>query len=233
MILAAGFGTRMRWHADAPPKPLHMLDGRSLIMRMLDRLVAVRCTRIVINIHFAADAIRAHLADWSSVQNGVNRDSNTGAELIFSDEPDIPLETGGGVKAALDLLRGTHFVVANCDSFWLGGKTAISTLVAEFTPSTMDLRLLLARGGTDFSLAPTGQIARGDGFTFAGVQVLDRTLFSDTPHGAFSLNRLYDRAIARTRAYGVILDAQWFHVGTPEALRTAHDASRQFSALNQ
>ncbi len=58
-------------------------------------------------------------------------------------------------------------------------------------------------------------------FAFAGVSLCDARLFENAPDGAFSLNLLWDRALAAGRLYGVRLDGRWMHVGTPEALAQA------------
>ncbi|MFC6046740.1 nucleotidyltransferase family protein, partial [Methylobacterium hispanicum] len=60
-------------------------------------------------------------------------------------------------------------------------------------------------------------------FIYAGVAIVKPELFADTPEGAFSLNLLFDRAIARERLYGLRLDGQWLHVGTPEAIQAAEE----------
>jgi len=66
---------------------------------------------------------------------------------------------------------------------------------------------------------------RGEGeivpFAFAGVSLCDERLFKDAPEGRFSLNVLWDKALAKGRLYGVRLDGRWMHVGTPEALAEA------------
>jgi MurNAc alpha-1-phosphate uridylyltransferase len=78
----------------------------------------------------------------------------------------------------------------------------------------------------DFSMGPDGRLARrGEGevvpFAFAGVSLCDERLFKDAPEGRFSLNLLWDRALARGKLYGVRLDGCWMHVGSPEALAEA------------
>ena len=75
-------------------------------------------------------------------------------------------------------------------------------------------------------MAPDGRLERrGERavapFIYAGVAIVKPELFADTPDGAFSLNLLFDRAIARERLYGLRLDGQWLHVGTPEAIQAA------------
>ncbi len=98
----------------------------------------------------------------------------------------------------------------------------------------MDCLLLLAPTATsigyaakgDFAMAPDGRLARrGEDevvpFAFAGVSLCDERLFKDAPDGRFSLNLLWDRALAKGKLYGVRLDGRWMHVGTPEALAEA------------
>jgi MurNAc alpha-1-phosphate uridylyltransferase len=58
-------------------------------------------------------------------------------------------------------------------------------------------------------------------FAFAGVSLCDEGLFKDAPEARFSLNVLWDKALAKGRLYGVRLDGRWMHVGTPEALAEA------------
>ena len=78
----------------------------------------------------------------------------------------------------------------------------------------------------DFCIDTQGVISRRperevSPYMFTGVQILDGRLFSDRPDGPFSLNVLYDRAIAKGRLYGIVHDGEWFHVGTPAALSLA------------
>jgi MurNAc alpha-1-phosphate uridylyltransferase len=154
---------------------------------------------------------------------------------VVSDERDALLETGGGVKKALPLLGDDPFVVFNADSFWLEGPDSnLARLVAAWSPETMDILLLVAptatslgyEGAGDFVMASDGRLERrGERevgpFIYAGVAILKPGLFAETPEGAFSLNLLFDRAIAADRLHGLRLDGQWLHVGTPEAIVAA------------
>jgi MurNAc alpha-1-phosphate uridylyltransferase len=100
----------------------------------------------------------------------------------------------------------------------------------------MDVLLLLAstvasvgyRGRGDFELDKSGRLSRRAErtvapFAYAGAAILKPELFADTPEGAFSLNLLFDRAIASGRLYGMRLDGEWLHVGTPESIAAAED----------
>ena len=101
----------------------------------------------------------------------------------------------------------------------------------------MDGLLLLVRsaqvegevGSGDFLLDPLGRLRRPRErevapYIFAGVQVLSPALFDGAPAGRFSLNRLYDRAIAAGRLYALVHDGVWFHLSTPPDLERAEAA---------
>ncbi len=220
MVLAAGRGTRMRHLSQSRPKPLTMLAGRTLIDRVLDHLEVAAVTRIVVNTHYMGDMIAEHLSGR--------------ANIILSPEEDL-LETGGGVRNALPHLGSDPFFVINSDAVWGDGPLpALQRLRDNWDSGKMDVLLLLkpmvdlpdAPGRGDFFLDPLGKIRRRKShevapFLFAGVQILHPCLFEGAPDGAFSLNLLYDKAIAAGRLYGVVHDGAWHHVGTPEQLKQA------------
>jgi GTP:adenosylcobinamide-phosphate guanylyltransferase len=108
MILAAGMGKRMRPLTDTVPKPMVPLAGKPLIGHVVDRFVAAGVTRIVVNLHYRGEQIRAYL------------DAEDRAEIVFSEESDL-LETGGGIQNAMPELGTQPFYVANADAFWLNG----------------------------------------------------------------------------------------------------------------
>ena len=110
MILAAGKGTRMRAAPDDPPKPLTEIAGQSLLARMMDRMRDTGIRHIVVNLHHKADWLETMLADYARAHDEVT--------LSLSDERDVLLETGGGVKKALPLLGDGPFLVANADLLW-------------------------------------------------------------------------------------------------------------------
>ncbi len=218
MVLAAGLGLRMRPLTDERPKPLVPVAGRALIDHVLDRLVDVGVRRAVVNLHYKAEMIERHL--------GGRRD----IAIEFSREEKL-LDTGGGVKKALPLLDEMFFVV-NSDVIWLNGRTAaLMRLTRAFNPEKRDAQLLLQRttsalgydGQGDFMLDPAGFLRRRSEreiapYLFAGIQILHRRLFDRVPEGAFSLNRLWDTAIAAGRIKALVHDGEWFHVGTRSGL---------------
>jgi MurNAc alpha-1-phosphate uridylyltransferase len=222
-ILAAGLGKRMRPLTDLVPKPMVRLAGRPMIDHVLDRLSAAGVEKAVVNVHYLADVIEKHLA------------RRTRPEIEISDERGVLLDTGGGVVRALAGLGGQPFVIHNSDSVWLEGVGAnLPRLFQAWDSARMDSLMLLASCATslgydghgDFNMGADGRLTRREAgreapFVFAGVSIAHPRLFDGAPQGAFSLNRLWDRAIDQGRLFGIRLDGTWMHVGTPEALAEA------------
>lgn len=220
MVLAAGLGKRMRPLTATRPKPLVAVAGITLLDRALDHLAAAGVARAVVNVHYFAEQVEAHLA------------TRTAPKVVVSDERAELLETGGGVAKALPLLDADPFYVINSDNLWVDGSIDTLRLLAQrWDADTMDALLLmvpLARasgydGRGDFTMNPVGQLRRRvEGrvapYVFSGVQLLAKRLFDGEAATAFSLNRLYDKALAQGRLFGVVHGGLWFHVGTPAAV---------------
>lgn len=222
-VLAAGLGTRMRPLTDTLPKPLVRLGGRPLIDHVLDRLAAAGVTRAVVNAHYRADQLIEHL------------ESRTAPEIVVSDERDALLDTGGGVVRALPLLGNAPFLIHNSDSVWIEGVGCnLKRLLDAWNAETMDSLMLLGTepmslgydGDGDFLMDANGRITRRQPgriapFVFTGVSIAHPRMFAGEAQGRFSLNRVWDKAIASGRLYGIRLEGLWMHVGTPEALAEA------------
>lgn len=223
MVLAAGLGQRMRPITDTLPKPLVRIGGKAMLDHMLDRLAEAGVEEAVVNVHHLAGQVEAHLVD------------RTRPRITISDERAELLETGGGVRKALPLLGAAPFFHVNSDALWREtGRPAMKAMAAAWDPDRMDMLLLLADretslgfdGAGDFVLADDARVSRRGSaasapHVYAGVAILKPELFADTPEGPFSLNLLFDRAIARGRLFGERLEGRWLHVGTPDAIAPA------------
>ena len=219
MVLAAGLGTRMRHLTAERPKPLVPVAGVTLLDRVLDRMAASGIERAVVNVHYKAGMIEAALA------------KRTRPRIEISDERDVLLETGGGVRRALPRLGDAPFLIQNADCFWIDGiGDNIARLRQAWRDDAMDALLLLTGsanaigydGRGDFNMDAAGRLTRRASnrdapFVFCGASIAHPRLFKDTPEGAFSMNLVWDRAIAAGRLHGVRMDGVWMHVGTPEA----------------
>jgi len=221
MVLAAGLGKRMRPLTATRPKPLVAVAGKPLLDHVLDRLRSAGIARAVVNVHYLADAVAAHLKDEAQ-----------DLEILISDETGELLETGGGVTKALPLIEDETFLVVNSDNLWIDGPVdAIRLLEQRWDEQSMDALLLVVPlahahchdGPGDFRMDPLGRLTRrAPGkpapFVYTGVQIVSRRLFQDTPSGAFSMNILWNRAIAEGRVFGLVHEGLWFDVGTPPAV---------------
>ena len=224
MLLSAGLGKRMAPAANGLPKPLVVLHGKALIDHALDRLAAAGVARAIVNVHYKADLIEAHLQGRQA------------PAIEISDERAALLDTGGGVKKALPRLGPGPFLIHNADSVWIEGVGSnLARLAGAWDDARMDCLMLLAlasashgyQGRGDFALESDGRIRRRKveqelvPFAFTGVSVAHPRLFDGSPDGAFSLNLVWSRAIAAGRAYGMRMDGVWMHVGSPDALAEA------------
>ncbi|HUN50317.1 MAG TPA: nucleotidyltransferase family protein [Candidatus Sulfotelmatobacter sp.] len=226
MVLAAGLGIRLRPLTLDRPKALVQVAGRSLVDHTLDRLAAFGIATAVVNLHYKGNSLRQHLATRKQ------------PKIMLSDETAELLDTGGGVAKALPLLGADPFYVLNCDIVWRDAReNSLLRLAERWDDAAMDALLLLQptvsaigyRGVGDFNMDPDGWLTRrAEGmvapFVFTGVQILHPRLFRGCPAGAFSLNRLYDRAVEAGRLYGLRHEGDWMDVGTPAGLQAAEAA---------
>lgn len=226
MVLAAGLGLRMRPITNARPKPLVEVAGKALIDYGFDRLRGAGVTKAVVNVHYRAEQIEV----WASRQ--------LSPQIELSDERAEILDTGGGIAKALPLLGPDPFYVINSDSFWIDRDTpALQRLRAAWDDAIMDCILLLCPldqtvgydGAGDFVLKPDCRVLRksaasGKPLAYIGAYLVSPRLFAGAPPGKFSMNLLWDRAIATNRLFGISHWGKWLHVGTPEAISLAERA---------
>ncbi|MDO9416833.1 nucleotidyltransferase family protein [Pararhizobium sp.] len=233
MVLAAGLGTRMRPITETTPKPLVKIGGKAMIDYVLDALADAGVEIAVVNVHHLADQMETHLK------------SRAKPAIVISDERAELLNSGGGLAKGLKLLDGDAAFVMNADLFWVGEPedqpTNLEKLAEFFNPVTMDMALLCVRiedttghnGKNDFSMDDDGRLTRlgqgpGAPVVYAGAIVLTPSLLDDAPSDAFNLNIYFDRAIAKSRLYGLVLSGHWLTVGTPEAIGEAEEAIKRF-----
>ncbi len=226
LVLAAGLGRRMRPLTANLPKPLLPLGGRTLLDHVLDRLAEVSVETAVVNAHWHAARIEAHLAARNAA--GLRPTTLVRTEAML-------LETGGAAHAARDLLGSGPFYMVNGDSFWLNGPCpALTRLRHVWEAGEADCVLLVHRtaqahaevGRGDFALDPWGRLRRPEErevvpYIYAGAQIVGPALMQQAPGGAFSMNLLWDYAIGAGRARAVVHDGPWFHLSTPADLAEA------------
>ena len=225
MVMAAGLGKRMRPLTATQPKPLVRVAGKALIDHTLDRLADAGVANAVVNVHYLADALQAHVLGRAK------------PAVTISDERAMLLETGGGMIKAQARLPDPFFCL-NSDNIWLDGpRNAFRELSERWDPEQMDALLLVVpharamnfAGKGDFHLDPFGKIRRRSAgriapFIYTGIQIVSHRLLRDPPEGSFSTNVLWERALQEGRLYGLPFNGLWFEVGTPGSIRPTEEA---------
>ncbi len=225
-VLAAGKGERMRPLTDNCPKPLLYVGGRTMLDRALDALEAAGVEEVVVNTWYLGDMITEHLKD------------RTSPKITFSHEKDL-LDTGGGVKNALQFFGDEPFYVLNADVIWTDGENGSTLLdmAKNWDDAKMDLMLLLhstkdlpAYNGSGDYYLPEGsnkpvfksRAEEPANVIFAGPRIVHPRLFKDSKDGAFSFVELFHKAEREGRLAGHRNEGDWHHVGTPEALEATN-----------
>ncbi|MCK0140134.1 nucleotidyltransferase family protein [Aliiroseovarius sp. F47248L] len=213
MIFAAGRGTRMGALTQTLPKPMIPVAGKPLIDHALALVDDSPIEHVVINLHHLGSQITDHLGHRN---------------IRFSNENDRLLETGGGLKKALTLLKSDTVITLNSDAVWTG-PNPIQSLLALWDPNRMDALLMLVaqenaighKGAGDFIRADNGALHRGAGLTYTGCQIIKTAPVADVAEDVFSLNTVWDRLLENGRVFGVEHGGRWCDVGQPEGITLA------------
>ncbi len=225
MVMAAGLGKRMRPLTATQPKPMVRVAGKPLIDHALDRLADAGVAKAVVNVHYLADALEAHVLERSL------------PAVTISDERGGLLETGGGMIKAKEHLPDPFFCL-NADNIWLDGpRSGFSDLSDHWDAERMDALLLVVphsravnfRGMGDFHMDAAGRLTRRKAgriapFIYTGIQLVSHRLLREAPEGKFGTMILWERAIEEGRLFGTSFTGQWFEVGTPEAIKPTENA---------
>ena len=184
-----------------------------MIDHMLDRFAAIGVDTAVINVHYHADQIEAHLARRKT------------PKIIFSDERDRLLDQGGGIRKALPYFEGEPFFLCNTDAFWLEGPHSnLRRLAAAWDPAKMDILLLVAASATsigvdwpgDFTMDSIGRLTKREErqvapFAYAGVGIvkpellpIERKMFSASPHSSSMLRTRAASSATGSMDYGAM-----------------------------
>jgi MurNAc alpha-1-phosphate uridylyltransferase len=221
MVLAAGYGTRLKPLTDRVPKPLIPVAGKPMIEYALDKLRAYGIQEVVINVSHLKDQLLAYLS-------GV-----TDPAVKISEEPE-PRETGGGLKQALPLLGRRPVFTINSDILWTDeGESALDRLAGSWDDASMDVLLLVqskakavghGRGEDHLFIMPDNTREwneRDAPYIFAGIAILHPRILETAPAGKFSVKVLWHQALARKRLVCLPHHGRWFQTGTPEDIKQA------------
>lgn len=211
MVLAAGFGERMRPLTNTTPKPLLPVAGTPLLGRHLEALSAAGFTDVVVNASWLAEQI----VDYCG--NGQRWGLNI--EVVVEAEP---LETAGGVINALPLLGSSPFLLVNGDVFTDFDFSRMHNVALDAGHAMLVLVSNPAHHPQgDFSLLQRRVVARlesAPSYTYSGIGVYQASFFEAAAPGKQPLRPWLDRAIARRHLLAELWPGVWEDVGTPERL---------------
>jgi MurNAc alpha-1-phosphate uridylyltransferase len=227
MVLAAGYGTRLKPLTDRVPKPLVPVAGRPMIEYALDKLQSYGVQEVVINVSHLKEQLLAYLSSRKNLKIKISGESE-------------PLETGGGLKKAQSLLGDEPVFVINSDIIWTDeGESALDRLARHWDDSNMDFLLLVQpkskaigyeRGEDHLFVKPANTIGwdeRVEPYIIAGIGIFHPRVLAGVPGGKFSVKILWQRALAQSRFFCLPHHGRWFQTGTINDIKIAE------SHLNQ
>ncbi len=237
MIFAAGLGTRLRPLTNDRPKALVEIHGKTLLERRILHLKEHGFKDIIINIHHFADRVIDFL-DYHK---------NFGVNIQVSDERDVLLETGGGLKKAANYFSNEHFLVCNADiitdldlldfyNYHKKQKTVATLAVRNRKTSRKlifdDTQRLLGWINLDTNLVKWKRVFSGqvDFYAFSGLQMLHTDFFKYMMdfEGKFSIIEVYLAAANQTRIIAYPNNnSLWLDVGKPETLVQAEQLLKE------
>jgi MurNAc alpha-1-phosphate uridylyltransferase len=223
MVLAAGYGTRLKPLTDCMPKPLVPVAGKPMIEYALARLQAYGIEEVVINVSH----LGAQLIAYAAKQRGLT--------IRISEETE-PLETGGGLKKALPLLGDQPIFTINSDIIWTDAcESALDRLARHWDDATMDVLLLAQskakaighdKGEDHLFIKPGNTIEWNEPdapYIIAGIGILHPRILVNAPDGKFTVKILWHQAMARNRLFCLPHQGQWFQTGTIADIKTAEE----------
>lgn len=235
MIFAAGLGTRLRPLTDEIPKALVEIGGVPMLEHVARRLVGAGASRLIINVHHHAEKVRRFIAEREGF----------GVEVLVSDETELLLDTGGGLRNAAPLFHGdAPFLIHNVDvvtdidlsclyDAHCGGGALATLAVLERDSRrylVFDNQGLCGYGGPQggqMAREPEGSVQR---LGFTGIHAISPEIFSlIEEEGVFSIIPLYMRlAAAGHRIMPHRVDgSHWMDIGSPEKLAQAREMVRE------
>jgi MurNAc alpha-1-phosphate uridylyltransferase len=223
MVLAAGYGTRLKPLTDRMPKPLIPVAGKPMIEYALDKLRAYGIKEVVINVSHLKDQLTAYLSAFDDLT------------IKISEEAE-PLETGGGLKKALPLLGNEPVFTINSDIIWTDEPVgALDRLTRNWDDTKMDFLLLTQskanaighdKGEDHLFIKPGNTIdwnEREAPYIIAGIGIMHPRILLNAPDGKFTVKILWHQALKQNRLACLPHHGQWFQTGTIEDIQTAEE----------
>lgn len=220
ILLAAGHGTRMRPLTSNTPKPLLRVGDHALIEHHLYRLAEQGFQHIVINTAYLGTHIHRALGDGQRY----------GLEIQYSDESDTgALETAGGIKKSLDLLRSESFIAINADIYTDFDFASLVSLEAQELGYLVVVNNPEHNPNGDFGIDHNGKFvsepsSAEKSMTFSGIAYYQKELFRQLPEGKIALGPILKTLIKQRQLAALPFLGSWTDVGTPERLAQLNNA---------
>jgi len=219
IILAAGLGKRMRDFDPAIPKPLIKVNNKPFIQYAIDLLNEIRVKEIIINVHYKSDEILKFIKRLSQ------------SNITVSDESDLLLDTGGGIKKIFDKYNINKSLVLNSDVIWGDSdKKLILDMInsypekAEAFLGLVPMRNLKSfKGKGDFCKLKNNDLIRYDEssepYVYIGAQIISKNAFNGIEKEVFSVNEAWNSCINKKTLKGYQFNTNALHLGTAELLK--------------
>jgi MurNAc alpha-1-phosphate uridylyltransferase len=227
MLLAAGYGTRLKPLTDHTPKPLVPVAGRPMIEYALDKLRVYGIEEIVINVSH----LKAQLVNYFAAEKNLR--------VTISEEAE-PLETGGGLKQAAPFLGDEPVFAINSDILWTDDSdTALNRLAQTWDDAKMDFLLLAQsksravghdKGEDHLFIKPENTLGWSNAdapYIISGIGIFHPRVLREAPDGKFSVKILWLKALAQSRLFCLPHHGRWFQTGTLDDIRKTEEALKQ------
>jgi len=222
MILAAGYGSRLRPITKKIPKPLVKVAGITLLQNLLDRVLKLNCKKIILNTHYQHDKI------YNFIKNNYANEN-----IVISYEKEL-LDTGGGVKNALPLFASNEALILNSDIYWSSNNfQEIKNFITSFR-NEQKCKLLLVPKDKAHGINNKGDFIISDGvikrfkkhhdiLIYSGAQIISLDILNEYQNEKFSFNLVWDNLIDRQLIFGDVMKSDWHHIGDIKALKEAEN----------
>ena len=214
MILAAGLGTRMKPLTLKTPKPLIKVGSKNLLERSINLLENHGVEQITINVHHLASQIEKFILNIKSK-----------VKITISDEKDLLLDTGGGVKEGTKIFGKNPFFVLNPDTLWLTNYLDEMKSLEKIYFKSKKPCLLLVNKRLSFDTSFKGDFnlknnivskdIKND-FIFTGLQLLDKNHLDLIDKKVFSMNEVWKNLINNNKLFGLESSQKFYHLNTEE-----------------
>ena len=217
MILAAGLGKRMQPLTLKTPKPLLEINNYTLLERAINLLINHGVQEISINVHYLPDQIKSF----------INR-KKFKVKITISNEENLLLDTGGGVLKGTQNFGDNPFFVINPDTVWSKHYlTELNSLEAIYLKNNKPTLLLVNKKLSidpsfkgDFNLN-NEKISKDseNQFIFTGLQIINRSVFTNEKSKVFSLNKIWNKLIKDKNLLGLESNQKFYHLNTSDMYR--------------